>query len=679
MQLSEIGYTGKKAERLIKKGIYTGDALLYTIPRRFLYFDKTYPLEYTGDTYNRITNKEAIAVKGTVIKVAEEYKAHLNRSLIKIRVQDEASDKLLFVNFLGYHHMKAFLNSCLEKKVIVGGKLEYNKQLGTFSMMNPVVFSPDIDRYQRILPIYSKYKGISEEYYTKSINQGIELLDEDYLPEKFVRKYGLLSRAEAIRALHHPLTEDAIRRAKQRIVFDSLLYFALSLENKKDAVSGNSAFKVVKTDVLNKLISELPYSLTEGQDIAIKDMINTSHRGDKISALIQGDVGSGKTIVAMSMMFAMAENGYQSVLMAPTTILAKQHYEDFKKMADKYGLRVCLLTNELNRKEKEALLSMIAEGDVEMVIGTHSCIQENVKYHNLALAVTDEEHRFGVVQREELTKKASDGVHTITMSGTPIPRTLANTLYGNNTKVYTLKLPAERKPIQTAICSSDKPVFNWMEKEMAAGHQCYVVCPLIDEAEEDSVIAGISSIEATSKKYIDYFSPKGYRCGVITGKTSKEEQGVIMQEFSEGKTHILIATTVIEVGVNNPNATVIVITGAERFGLATLHQLRGRVGRGKLNSYCILQKTPGFEGGSNLEILCNETDGLAIAKEDLKNRGTGNIIGFEQSGKNEFIDLMLQYPNMYERIKAIAKEMHINKADEEFMRTYEEKYLVAQQ
>ena len=675
MQLSEIGYTGKKAEKLIKKGIYTGDALLYTMPRKFLYFNKTYPLEYKGETYNRIQDKEAIAIKGTVVKVVEEYKSNLNRSLIKIRVQDEASDKLLFINFLGFHHMKAFFENCLEKKVIVGGKLEYNEQFGSFSMMNPTVFSPEINKYQRILPIYSKYKGISEEYYTNSIDQGIKLLDNDYLPERIIRRYGLLSRGEAIRAIHHPLTSDAIKRAKQRIIFDSLLYFALSLENKNDAVKGESKYRITKTDITNKFISELPYTLTEGQDISIKDMINTSHRGSKISALVQGDVGSGKTIVAMSMMFAMAENGYQSVLMAPTTVLARQHYEDFKEKGDKYGFTVCLLSNELSKKEKDTLIERISLGEIQMVIGTHSCISEGVKYHNLALVVTDEEHKFGTAQREELIKKASEGTHVITMSGTPIPRTLANTLYGNDTKVYSLKLPAERKPIQTAICSSDKPVFDWMEKEMKEGHQCYVVCPLIEEGEEDSTMAGISSIEVTSKKYMDYFNPKGYKCGVITGKTSKEEQTAIMQSFIEGKTHILIATTVIEVGVNNPNATVMVITGAERFGLSTLHQLRGRVGRGKIKSYCILQKTPGFEGGSNLEILCKETDGLAIAKEDLKNRGPGNIIGMEQSGKNNYIDLMLQYPNMYERIKTIAKDMHNSSISKEFMDKYEEKYL----
>ena len=290
-----------------------------------------------------------------------------------------------------------------------------------------------------------------------------------------------------------------------------------------------------------------------------------------------------------------------------------------------------------------------------MIVGTHSCFSKDVTYNNLGLVITDEEHKFGVIQRESISSKTEKGIHLITMSATPIPRTLACSIYGDNIEVITIKqMPNGRKPVKTAICSSDKPVFDFIKKELENGHQAYVVCPLIDEAEEDSTMAGIASIEEVAEKYDKYFSHLGYKTGIITGKTSSEDQKEIKKMFTENRIQILIATTVIEVGINVPNASTIVITSAERFGLATLHQLRGRVGRGDIQSYCILQKTNNDTESDNLEILTKETDGFEIAKADLKKRGSGNILGTEQSGNNSFIDLIIEYPNLYERVKGIA-------------------------
>ncbi len=672
--LESIGYTGKKAEKLISKNILTGDALLCSSPNKYWYFDQTYPLEFTEELKNKIEEGIPIAIIGTVKLVDNEYKRDKNISLIKVRVEDEVSRKILFVNFLGNYHMLEYYKSCVDRKVIVGGKLQYNPQFSSFSMLNPVVFSKEIEKYKRIIPVYKKYKGISEDYYRKSITEAFSLITEDCLPLDMISKMSILTYKEALRALHFPLSADAIKRAKQRLIFDDLLYFALMLEDKRQTSTGTSKYKIISTEIMSKLISELPYELTEGQDIAIKDMINTSRRGEKISSLVQGDVGTGKTIVAVSLMVAMAENGYQTVLMAPTTVLAEQHYGLIKALANKYGITSTLLTNNLKEKEKRDILEQIKEGNVSLIIGTHSVISESVEYANLGLVITDEEHKFGVVQREKLSAKAASDVHKITMSGTPIPRTLANTLYGDSVKVYSLKRPAERKPIQTAICSSDKAIFDWINKEVTNRHQIYVVCPLIEEAEEDSKVVGIASIEETYDKYNKHFAPLGIKCGVITGKTSAEDKTKIMEAYNRNEIQILIATTVIEVGVNNPNATVIVITGAERFGLATLHQLRGRVGRGKDKSYCILQKTPGYEGGANLEILCRESDGLEIAKADLKQRGMGNIIGLEQSGQNKFVNLMLEYPNMFERIKLLAKSIYGSNIANNYIKDYEDKF-----
>ncbi len=382
----------------------------------------------------------------------------------------------------------------------------------------------------------------------------------------------------------------------------------------------------------------------------------------------------GKTIVAMCLMLLMAENGYQSVLVAPTVILARQHFNELSRYADSLGFSTAFLSSDMTSSEKKRVIAEIKEKKHHLIVGTHSCFSKDVLYPSLGLVITDEEHKFGVVQRESVRKRSDHGVHTITMSATPIPRTIACSIYGDNIEVFTIKqMPNGRKPVKTAICVSDKPVFSFMEKELVKGHQAYVVCPLIEEAEEDTKMSGIASVEDVTDRYREHFEPLGYGIGVITGKTPKEEQARIKEKFSKNQIQILIATTVIEVGINVPNATVIVISSAERFGLATLHQLRGRVGRGDKQSYCILQKTNEAVSSENLHILEGETDGFEIAKADLKNRGSGNVLGLEQSGKNRFIDLIIQYPNLYKRVKEIAKSLPRNERTA-FIDTYEEYY-----
>jgi len=676
MLLEKLEIPKKKIETLASRGICSVESLLYSKPKRYLFFDKTYPLVYAGVIRDKIENAIPFAIKGKCTMVENEYKREKNMSLIKMRVTEEKTGKTLFVNCIGMYHMLNYFNMCENRDVIVGGKVQYSPQYESFSMMNPLVFSKEIEENNRIIPVYRKYKGISEEYYIKSIEDAITAKGEDdYLEENLRNSYHLLSYKETVNAIHHPESEEIIKKANQRIVFDDMLYFTCKLEQQRSMINSSSLYTVKTSDKTRDMIGKLPFELTEGQDTAVKDMINTAKRGERVSALIQGDVGSGKTIVAFSMMMVMAENNYQSVLMAPTTVLAKQHYLELVERTKEYGFKAVLLSNELTTAQKKEVLKQIASGEADFIVGTHSCISKSVEYANLGLTITDEEHKFGVMQRDALVQKAKDGVHSITMSGTPIPRTLASTLYGDSTKVYSLQLPSNRKPIQTAICSSNKPVFEWVEKQINMGHQAYVVCPLIDEAEEDSKMQGVASIEETAKIYENYFSSKGVKLGIVTGKTSNEDAEQIMKDFKENKIQILISTTVIEVGVNNPNATVIVITGAERFGLATLHQLRGRVGRGGFQSYCILQKSPNATSGSNLEVLCRETDGLEISKEDLKNRGTGNLIGSEQSGKNSFIDLMLTYPNMYEKVKEIAKELCRHHKEEPFIEKYEEYFI----
>ena len=673
MQLQELKIPSKKVEILEKKGITSVESLLYSEPKKYLFFSQNYALELTPKLQKLIEDKVPVSITGICTQVDSKYKN--GRSLIKIRMKETISGKTLFINIIGEYRKYDYYQSFIDKEVIVGGVLQYSTEYKTFSMLNPIVFSGNISKYQRIIPIYHKYKGISEEYYENIVcTAEKEKGDLDYIPDWLLKKYKMPTYKETIRMLHHPSDAAEIEKARQRIVLDHMIYFTCKLEEQSKLNTDSTKYIIKSTKCMEDMISSLPFKLTEGQNKAIYDMTQQAMKGHRISSLIQGDVGSGKTIVALSLMAAMAENGYQSVLMAPTAVLATQHYHELKERTEKYGFKAVLLTNELKASEKKKILVQIKNGECNFIVGTHSCISASVEYCDLGLIITDEEHKFGVLQREALVEKAGSGVHNIIMSGTPIPRTLANTLYGNCTEVYSMELPQNRKPIQTAICKSDKPVFNWMLKEIAKGRQCYVVCPLIETAEEGSKMEGVSSIDETAKKYSDFFSPRNITVSVITGKTSKEEQRKILDDFKTNKSQILMATTVIEVGVNNPNATVMVITGAERFGLATLHQLRGRVGRGEYQSYCILQKSENSKDSTNLEILCQETDGLEIAKADLQHRGTGNILGNEQSGHNKYIDLMLMYPHMYEKVKMIAKELCKNNTGKDIIKIYEEYY-----
>jgi len=671
MTLEEIQIPKKKIEILNKKGIKNLETLLCTKPRKYLYFDVFQKLELSAELKRLMEENTEVAIIGVLTDVNNVYKN--NMSLIKLRVTEKYTQKTLFINLIGQYTKLNYYKSLIGIEVIVGGKLSYSQEYKTFSMFNPEIISGNIKKYNRIIPVYSKYKGISEEYYEQMIETAIKEKGEiDYLPYRLIEKYKLLPFIEAVKAIHYPKTKNDITNGNKRLVFDQILYLANKLQIQNVINKKESPYKINTTAKMKEMLSNLPFELTEGQNNAIATMCTQALKGERISSFVQGDVGTGKTMVAFSMMIAMAENGYQSVLMAPTAILAKQHYLELQSKTEKLGLKAVFLCNELKSAEKKKVLQEIKEHKCDFIVGTHSCVSKTVEYANLALTITDEEHKFGVLQRQALIDKAESGVHNIIMSGTPIPRTLANTLYGNSTTVYTLNLPKNRQPIQTAICTSQKPIFEWMLREINNGHQCYVVCPLIDKSDEDSKMKGISSIEETSIIYENYFEPLGVKCAVVTGKTTKEEQTRIFKEYANNNIQILIATSVIEVGINVPNATVMVITSAERFGLAALHQLRGRVGRGSDKSYCILQKSPNSNGGSNLEILCRQTDGLEIAKEDLKNRGTGNILGTEQSGNNKYIKLMLEYPNMYEKIKVIAEDMCKNSTGRDFIKMYEE-------
>lgn len=474
---------------------------------------------------------------------------------------------------------------------------------------------------------------------------------EETMPEDIRTKYHLLTEKEAVLKLHYPERPEDIERAKRRLIADDLLYFSAKLEKNARELPVGSPFGIKTKRITTEILQSLPYELTTDQKETLESMMDTMRDGKRISALIQGDVGCGKTIIAFLMMFLMADSGYQSVLFAPIGTLARQHYLELCEMAKPYGIQVEFLHGQMKAKEKREALKRIASGESQMIVGTHSVFQTSVNYLNLGLCIVDEEHKFGVLQRESILKKAANGMHYIQMSATPIPRTLAALAF-SNTQIYNiLSMPAGRKPVKTTIFNKEKGIFRFLEKELAAGRQGYVICAQIDETDGDNKRENILSVTECYERYQSFFDGR-YQVEMLTGKMSSEETAAIIARFKSNETQILISTTVVEVGVNVPNASTIVINNAENFGIANLHQLRGRVGRGSDQGYCILNSVD--MENERLQTLCKYQSGFDIAEADLKLRGSGNLLGTEQSGSNRLVETAMKYPNTFKEVKKMA-------------------------
>ena len=493
-----------------------------------------------------------------------------------------------------------------------------------------------------------------EEVMHKALSIG--LTSSEILPRDILASAGEVSMPVALRCIHMPNTMEEIEQGRSRILFNDLLYFAIHNELNRNEVSAGSQYNIKTRSLLGKIVTSLPFFLTADQSKAVEEMLINAEDGRRINALIQGDVGCGKTIICILMAAAFADNGYQAVIMAPTQVLAKQHYEAISSMLDPYGIRTAYLDSSFKKKDRDCVLKDIADGTAQIIIGTQSCIGKDVVYKDLALAVVDEEHRFGVKQRTAIIEKASRGVHSITMSATPIPRSLAQVIYGDNIQLHTIRsMPNGRKPVKTRVFRNQTGNMKFVLKEVQAGHQAYVVCPMIEKNEK---IPNVKSVEQISKEYEDFLGPLGVKVGSLTGRNSKEEAEEIIIRFKEGEIDVLIATSVIEVGVNVPNATVMIITNAERFGLSSLHQLRGRVGRNSLQSYCVLQsEDESPKGLARLQVMCKTTDGFQIAEADLSQRGAGDLLGTQQSGDNKYVALMIANPEKYRYTVQIAKEL----------------------
>ena len=617
---------GEKTAKLFEKvGIRTIDDLLHYYPRGY-------------DTYGEskaigeLSEDETGTVEGFLKSGATG--VHVNGlSIVQATISD-MTGKLRLV----WYHMPYLKNTLRPDSHFIFRGRVIRKKNG-LTMEQPQMFKPEA--YEELLssmrPVYAQTKGLGNKMITSAVEQALAFrtLERDYLPAGLRIANELAEYNFAIEHIHFPSNEEELKFARKRLVYDEFFFFLLAVRHLKEKRQNvQSPFHMEKQDECRKLLADLPYRLTNAQLRTLEEVLKDLKSGSVMNRLIQGDVGSGKTIIAVLALLAACENGYQGALMVPTEVLARQHFESVTELFEKHGVdkKVILLTGSMTAKEKRIACEKVASHEADIIIGTHALIQEKIVYDNLALVITDEQHRFGVAQREMFGNKGQMP-HVLVMSATPIPRTLAIILYGDLDISVIDELPANRLPIKNCVVDkSYRPrAYRFIENEVKNGRQAYVICPMVEESE---MIDAENVLDYT--KILRQNLP-GIRVEYLHGKMKGKEKNKIMEEFAAGEIQVLVSTTVIEVGVNVPNATVMMIENAERFGLAQLHQLRGRVGRGNKQSYCIMVNASGNkEKNRRLDVLNKSNDGFYIASEDLKFRGPGDIFGIRQSGDLEF-------------------------------------------
>lgn len=639
MELEHLEIDKRKIKQLNSKGIHDIEGLLKFIPKK--YYDYANP-----KLIKSIVNlEENISVVGRLSKInLNSYKKYIIATLT------DSLGYRMTVCWFGTPYIYNLLEE--NKEYIFCGKVTFNEKSRLLQFSNPL-FSDDIDNLKILYPVYSKIKGMSDEFLRNIMEKALSLHNnDDYLEESIQKKYGLIPQKEMYRLIHNPKHLNEIKIANRRILFDDLFELVFAMKRDSFEVTSKSNITCKNMNSIKRLLDSLPFKLTDGPNSqleTVRNILKEINSNKQTFSLIQGDVSCGKTFVAILLMLAMAENSYQSVLMAPTTILANQHYEEITERLKNFEfVNTILLTNGLTAREKKSTLKKIASGEANIIIGTHSIISEVVRFNNLGLAVIDEEHRFGVNQRRKILDKAKAGLHTVIMSATPIPRTLGLSIYGEGSKIYNIEqMPSGRKKIITDICTDINKGYNFIYNEVKKGHQAYIVCPLIEESESERM-EDVESVNETYNEMQKFYKGK-VKIGIVNGKMKKSEVDTVIEKFSNKEIDVLLSTTIIEVGVNIPNATVIMIKNAERFGLAQLHQLRGRVGRSNIQSYCILATQK--EDVERLKIMKENSSGFKIAQKDLKLRGMGDFIGTKQSGNYRNVMQMLLYPKLYEVIK----------------------------
>lgn len=636
MRILEVKGIGEKTEKLFQKlGVYTTDDLIEFYPRNYDMYQA--PIRVCELDNQSVAAFRCVIVTTPVIRQVRKL------SILILNVKDEDGENIT----VKWYNMPFLKNKFrIGQHYVFRGKVSKNnfygkdRNNGKITLEQPEIYLPEeyAGKQGALSPIYRLTEGLSNKIVTKSVKQVIEneFAGYEFLAEEILQKYHLMGYQTAILKIHFPETEEEMQEARRRLAFNEFFLFLMALHRfKEEEGVVLNEYPVDDFKRTDAFLESLPYELTGAQKKVIAQMRNDFSGKRPMNRLIQGDVGSGKTIVALTGLLDIAFQGYQGALMAPTEVLAVQHYESISKMLEENNipLRVELLTGSMKAKEKRQAYERIELGISDIIIGTHAIIQDAVRYYNLALVITDEQHRFGVKQREKLSDKGLYP-HIMVMSATPIPRTLAIILYGDLDVSVIDELPVGRQPVKNCVVGREyRPnAYRFLAEQVHLGHQCYVICPMIEENENLESADVISYAEILRENL-----PDDIRVEYLHGKMPPGRKNEIMECFAANEIQVLVSTTVIEVGVNVPNATVMMVENAERFGLASLHQLRGRVGRGKAQSYCIFISTSDkTETKKRLEILNKSNDGFEIADWDLKLRGPGDFFGIRQSGDMDF-------------------------------------------
>ncbi len=611
------GVGEKRAKLFNSLGIFCVDSLIHFYPRKYEDWSASKNLE-------AVKSGETVSIKATLITPVKEAMIRRGLTLFKCKFSD--GENVISVTIFNNKYLAKSLR--IYEDYYLYGKIE--KSLLNFSMN-----SPKIEKAENILaiqPVYPAKEKLTSRSISKIMKTALDELGEieETLDDEIMQKYSLISLDKAIKNIHFPNSADDYLPARKRLIFEELLTLQLGLLKLKSNKKSETAL-VIKEDYSSEFEKLLPFNLTNAQKRTISECLQDMKSKYPCNRLVQGDVGSGKTAVAASLIYSVIKNGYQATMMAPTEILATQHYESLLKILAPAGINIRLLTGSTPAKEKKEIKKALFDGEIDLIIGTHALIQNDVAFKNLALVITDEQHRFGVKQRAQLAEKGED-VHTIVMSATPIPRTLGLILYGDLDISILDELPPGRQEIRTDVVDSryHKRLYKFIKDAIARGEQCYIVCPAVEENETNIKSAEELADELANGEF------KGYNLGILHGKMKPKDKEAIMKSFASGKVSLLVATTVVEVGVDVPNATIMVIENAERFGLSTLHQLRGRVGRGNKKSYCVLvSDAKGETARERLMTMKKYSDGFKIADTDLKLRGPGDFFGSRQHGLPE--------------------------------------------